>query len=500
MEAQGLYYDEVSFAPAALVFRGIKSEYSVFYSFNGFPLFITSYQGAILSYIYGLYLLLFKTSFSIASWRMFNPFIWSITILIFSILCVRLIKPVQLFVFLFLLISDVSLLLSFRFNFGQVLIPVIASLFIILFALNAVNKNKLRFLDYFIPCFLLGLAIYAKLSAIMLLIPTTLIILFLIYKKIANLYNILISLTGLILGVLPVIVLNLNYLIKDKKFFSLINTEQNHFLSASVFFIKLYNFLSIGTGNTLVKSIFAESLFKLNIHTEIILLLLIIIIFSYLFIRGSNYFLPYFFLSSWITIFLFLYLLPMDTFIYHYLFAVPFLYISISISLNISNLKYKRTRYVYVLFLIFLSFLTINRILNYSNVLNKLSKGSYSEIFHPEYTTLAKLASQKATDSVFIAADWGFGIQIYLFSNGAEKAVYEPFWNYNSIDQLENTILNSGKKYLYLVNHRAPSNIRKENTIKIMSDINKINFLTQVEIEQEFKNLKLFKINKYKII
>ena len=135
----------------------------------------------------------------------------------------------------------------------------------------------------------------------------------------------------------------------------------------------------------------------------------------------------------------------MDTFIYHYLFAVPFLYISISISLNISNLKYKRTRYVYVLFLIFLSFLTINRILNYSNVLNKLSKGSYSEIFHPEYTTLAKLASQKATDSVFIAADWGFGIQIYLFSNGAEKAVYEPFWNYNSIDQLENTISNKIK-------------------------------------------------------
>ena len=258
LDAQGLYYDEVNFAPPALTFRGINSDYSVSTSFKGLPVFILSYQGAVMSYPYGIYLKLFNQDFSVLSWRLYGIIIWSFSLLFFSIFSSKFLRTYQLTIFLAFLLTDISLILAIRFNQGPVLIPLVTDLIIILAAVKISRRNILRGWELFFLGFSIGLAIYAKFSSYPLILPLLLMLIYLSIKKYINKKGLLTVIGGFLIGSFPISIYNLHSLLLYGSLFSFYSIENSHLLGWKDLLNKFILLLTSSTGNDLYERVFDE--------------------------------------------------------------------------------------------------------------------------------------------------------------------------------------------------------------------------------------------------
>lgn len=503
LDAQGLYYDELNFAPPALTFKGINADYSIFSSIKGLPIFINSYQGAVMSYPYGLYLKYFNQNFSVISWRLWGILIWTVSIFIFSLLSAKFLKPYQLAIFLAFLLTDNSVTLAIRFNYGPVLIPLISTLIIILAATKIFKGEQLRFYELFVLGFSIGLGIYAKLSSLPLLLPLVLLMIFMFINKRIKNKTILMILSGLITGALPVIYFNIKSLILDHNFFSLISTEVNHSFGRQDFINKTYSFFVSATGNGISSHILGTAYPVFHEFQEIFFIFFfsIFLIVSAVTFYKKIELLPIFSYESFLLIFLIMYLFPMNTSVRHTIIAVPFLYLALAtfweiLDKNISEGKKYLKRSFSLLIIIWL----IMRLFNTYQLTQNLYQGKYSLSWHPEYTKIAQFAGTKIKDSIFVTADWGFTHQLFLFTGVKENTIYEPFWDYTDKNQFFNSIKGSGKQFLYLIYHKYKTPIKPEVTRKIINDINKANFLEKRQIEDEISKFEVIEVKKFRIV
>ena len=123
---QGLYYDEVHQATASFAYQGSPSKMFSAFDIAGFPVLNMPYSGAIKTSIYGIYLKFFGAKFSILSWRLTGIIIAGFGLLIFYINISNHLRPAAHSFLHFLIVTDMTILLTVRHDWG----PVALSFFI----------------------------------------------------------------------------------------------------------------------------------------------------------------------------------------------------------------------------------------------------------------------------------------------------------------------------------------------------------------------------------
>src|SRR5262249_10528556 len=117
LDDPGVYYDELHQATAAFYYLGHKP--TMFsWEVHGVPILNMSYSGAVKSTLYGLYLRYVEPRFTVYSWRLFGVIFVAAAILAFYVIAGHLLPLSGGLVFAFLLLSDVTVLLTTRHDWG----------------------------------------------------------------------------------------------------------------------------------------------------------------------------------------------------------------------------------------------------------------------------------------------------------------------------------------------------------------------------------------------
>ena len=434
LEGQGAYYDELHQAPAAFNYLGGNYP-TLNYDFLGIPILNMSYSGAIKSNIYGLYLKFVNPHFTIYSWRLTGILFVAIALVGFYWFAGPSLPPSSAVLFGALILTDASILLATRHDWG----PAALAFALRLAFLAAWLRSK-----YFPAGLVIGIAVFEKVSSMVLLAP---LCLWLATSDDRNLRVCRATGLGFAIGVLPLLVANAGSVAMGYGFVSLssLGVEPVERLNVSEY---AFQYLSLGNG-AMARSLIlgdASSSFLTWAEAILILALLAIIIAS-----GKRPLqLPTLMAASYLLIGVSIYIFPKTTFVHHWLLGNPFHYAAIALALGSLNV-YRKAFLVAVVVLLAL------RIPNLVSIEQALASGRTSERFHPVLTRLAELAVSKSKDSVFIAADWGAGIQVYCLGNGQDGLLYEPFSLPDPTKTTLQVLENTKKRHLYtLVTGMAP--------------------------------------------
>src|SRR5262245_16814444 len=120
LDAQGLYYDELHQATGAFTYLGSPPDYFALFPVYGIPLLNMPYSGAIKTAVYGLYLRLVNPEFSVLSWRLVGISFVVVGLVAFVLLAHPSLSLVPLAIVQGLLLSDATVLLSVRHDWGPV--------------------------------------------------------------------------------------------------------------------------------------------------------------------------------------------------------------------------------------------------------------------------------------------------------------------------------------------------------------------------------------------
>jgi len=283
---------------------------------------------------------------------------------------------------------------------------------------------------------------------------------------------------------LPILIINIYYLLIKGKLYSTQAIEINHFYSLNDFINNIIKYFSIGSGYELRKLIFNEQISVNNIFLEIIFLTLFLILTLTFLFRNKNkklYHFSFFALTSWVLIFILLYLSPMNIGSRHYILGTPFQYFAVICFIDNLLMEFRKILALIIGFLliIWISF----RISNIFMIFNNFNNGNTSLRFDRSYTDIGIFASLKADNSLFIATDWGIARQIYILAQGKDDLVEEPLWDHYEIEDVDNIIRNSKKNYLYAVSNKIPSGVSHINTLQVLENLDQLKYLKPMNTE-----------------
>jgi hypothetical protein len=165
LDAQGLYYDELHQAAGAFTYLGSPPEYFALFTVRGIPLLNMHYSGAIKTAVYGLYLRFVRPEFSVLSWRLVGIFFVGVGLVAFVLLTHSSLSLVPLVVMLGLLLTDTTVLLGVRHDWGPVALALALRLVLIGMWLRGEGAGQPSIRNSFALGGLVGFAIFEKLSS-----------------------------------------------------------------------------------------------------------------------------------------------------------------------------------------------------------------------------------------------------------------------------------------------------------------------------------------------
>ena len=144
LDAQGLYHDELHQATSAFAYLGSSDRFlaavtvgdliptlPILSRFKSLPLFNMYYSGAIKSAVYGLYLRFVTPQFSVISWRLTGILMVALGLMAFVLLAHRSVSTGVLAVIVGLLLTDVTVILCTRHDWGPVALALMLRLLLI---------------------------------------------------------------------------------------------------------------------------------------------------------------------------------------------------------------------------------------------------------------------------------------------------------------------------------------------------------------------------------
>ena len=501
LDSQGVYYDELHQAPAAFSYLG-KHPTMFTKSFGGIPLLNLSYSGAIKSNLYGLYLRYVSPHFTVTSWRMIGITFVAIGLLAFYLIAGTEIPLTAAIVFGALFLSDVSILLMTRHDWGpNALSMCLRLVFLAMWIRLALDDSEAGF-KHFIAGAVVGLAIFEKLSAVVLLGP---FLLLLLSAGKRNWRSWTLGALGLVAGSLPLLAVNAGTYWGHGRLISLTELSGGRALSqASNLLKRLSRYLELGQGSDVQSFILDKDPNPVWTHAEMILLpaaLLTISIARYRLRSGSQLMLlANRMVGAYVTVYALLLLLPRETKFYHLLLGSPFQYAALALATPVFvQYVWQRSGKAAVCGVVFLAAggaLLANRLPNVTAVEASLASGTSSPQFDPALTRLAELAATHAQSAAFIAADWGTGAQVYCMGDGQDDLIYEPFLDSDPGSMTREITVTTKKDALYvLVTGIAPK--FAESSRAILHVLMNSPAWQEVPIEKEFSNLNSIQIRKF---
>lgn len=495
---QGLYYDELHQAGAALAYVGLPV--SGAFLVGRFAALNMSYSGAIKSALYGLYLRLFNAEFSVFSWRLTGLLLLAAGLLAFGLLLRKKVPGLFLPLFSALLLSDVGVLLMSRHDWGPVALALALRLvFLGVWLSGALTARTSRWNSFWLGL-IAALSVFEKLSSVVLLLPLLAIMALDARRRERGQW--LACLGGGLLGSAPLLAVNgLSYL-ASRTLVSLSDVHPAATGGPLAPFVRDY--LALGAGSSVKQFICGVPTPGAFAWLETLAiagaLALGIVAVRRLPPAGRWAALAGTAIVSYAAVGVGLRLLPQGTWSHHWVIGTPFHYAALCLAAaglregggdrGRRSSTVLRRGFVAVL-VVLLGYRSLNLALLEADLL----AGRSSEAWDPGLTRLGEFSARQGGASGFIAADWGVALQMIVAGNG-RTPVDEPFWSFDGVRSLEASLRRLRRDTVYLVFKHPPTGVAPSRTASILPAMRALPGWREVDADPEVRDLapvRLFK-------
>lgn len=425
----GLYFDEVHQAPAAFTWLGKHPQSFNYLEISGVATMTMPYSGAIKSALFGLFMRVSGVEFSSVSWRMLGILMPALGLLICLPALARRFGLPGAAVFAALFLSDLTLVLTSRHDWGPTSLALLLRL---VFLAVWLAREELSPARAALLGGITGFAVFEKLSSVALL-PALFVACWgrrpLAWRALA----------GLAIGSVPLLVVNAASWIRSRHLISLSSDTSSPTQSLAEFVVQ---YLGLGAGDR----VRAWTL-DWPVKRQLALLeaaLVVVLIGLSLFVKSP---LVRRLLLCYALVGIALALLPRATWAHHWVLGTPFQYAGFALAASAAP---RRLRIAITLVCCVL-------ILARSPALyateSALWQGRAGARFDPSATSVAEfLASQP--NALVIAATWGMGPQITCLAQGREDAVFEAFWSEQAAEEALRRVEATNADVVWLVHNQ----------------------------------------------
>ncbi|MGI8587111.1 MAG: hypothetical protein ACR2M0_05410 [Chloroflexia bacterium] len=504
LDAQGLYYDEVHQAIAAFDYKGNHPTFFNVLQIGRVPILNMTYSGALKSNLYSLYLAL-GASFSVSSWRLLGIGFVAASLFLFCIVAGRCLPRRALFLFVAALLTDTTVLLTTRHDWGPTALGLaLRVLFIAVWIRRELDLHA-HIRDDFLLGSLVGLALFEKLSAVVLLVP--LVLLLILSLRPRTRHHWLAGLAGFALGALPLLVANGWSYLHGEGVISLAEIQEPGkpalpTLGALLHFASDY--LSLGQGVVVRNWILGQTPELWPVAVEVGLWIGLTAWIAVHAIRAGRTdayrqmagvaMLCYWAVAAGLV------LLPRSTGVHHWISGTPFQYVALA--LTFAGRPQRETAPAGIPWRRFMPIVPatlavlIVRAPGVLAVEGDLVGGRSGLAYDPGFSRLGEFAAAHINEAVFVAADWGMGNQIYCLANGPATGVYEPFWDAQSARNVLTVIAPARKQILYLITRRKTPRY-PDTTALILKAVTSSPDWREVQVEPEVAALRPVRVRKF---
>jgi hypothetical protein len=459
LSAQGPEYDELHQAVGGFTWIGAPPPASFCLGFEGICVLNTTYSAAIKTNLYGLLLRLSGRRFDLADWRWIGILLVATSLPLFAAGAFPVLRRSEIAVFFLLLLTDGSLLLLNRFDWGPVALAFLLRLTMIAVWLHGEASDPPRPGNTFALGALAGLATFEKLSSGVLVLALAAMIVG--DRKRRCRRHLAAGLLGLAVGALPLLLVNLVWLVKKGELISLQNLQGGPRLGAPQL---VHELLILGYGGKVREFMLGLSpppwaeIGEAGVLTTILLLVL------YVSLRRAgdgNLRRARVAFATFVAVAAGLWAMPRATWANHWILATPFQYLAIGLALRaFPSRKMSGGKRVTRLTLVLLVSLWLGlRLAALGSLEKALRHGSASEYWDPSLAQLGQFAARRPLGTLFVATDWGVGNQILCYNDGQRGRVVEAFWDERGLDVPEMTAAINGARTLYLVRLRRATGL-----------------------------------------
>ena len=496
LEEPGLYYDEVHQAVGAFAWVGRPTSMFSILPIASKPTFNMPYSGAIKTTMYGLYLRVSGHRFTIVGWRMVGILFTAIGIGIFLLLSSQQLSPPAQWLFVALILSDVNLLLQSRHDWGPVTLA---------FGLRMLFLGLwLRwFQSHMSPlrCALLGsvvgVAIFEKLSSVVLLGPLSVVVLS--ARGVGWPSRAAGAALGVGIGMAPVLIANLYWLTHEGTLLALISTTPP--IQSVIDFSG--SFLALGNGGVERRFMFTSAWIPWLEWVEGLSMAgLIVAAPVWAWRRGPRHQearIAAIAIVSYAMIAIALRWLPAATTDNHWIIGTPFQYLGIAVTaasmlpLDQRRAPPSRTPVVFgALVVVMLA----ARMPVMAMTMEAIHHRRYTPSWHPSVNTGVQFAASRGDATAIVAADWGTATQVFCLANGRADFVFEPFWDYRGPESLSPIL--DGKREVVVALLRPRTNVRPEATERILADMAALDDWSEISLDASVQELPAIEIRVYR--
>ncbi|MFP5288597.1 MAG: hypothetical protein ACLGI9_22870 [Thermoanaerobaculia bacterium] len=489
IEAQGPQYDELHQAVGAFTWLGAPPPPIFCMAVRGVCVLNMPYSGAVKTNLYGAWLRLTGTRFSLASWRLFGILLVTIGIVLFCALAGPALPPWATAVFLALFLTDGAVLLASRFDWGPVALSLAIRLALLGLWIGREAGEAPTLRSSFGLGALVGFAVFEKLSSIVLVLPLAAMVLGSHGPRERR--HLMAMAAGLAAGALPLAAIHLGSLVFRGQPIALdIEPERDRSLAGFV-----GDYLMLGEGGIFRSFMLGIDLLPWRELLEGGVAAAVCAVVAAVALGRESHSSSRragIALVGYGAVGLGLYLLPRPTWAHHWILGTPFQYAAVALALSAL-----RTRRALGFALAALTALWLaSRLPGLVETERALLAGRASTAWDPSLAEIGRFAADRPARTVFVASDWGVATQILAFSGGRRGLVYEPFWRYEGPEQLRRIQEESGARVLYLVRLRNPPRPVPGATERIERDLAADPRWREVPVEPEAARLKAVLVRK----
>jgi len=504
LTGQGLYYDELHQATGSFAYLGQDPEMFAIGSVFGLPVLNTSYSGAIKTGIFGVWLRVSGHPFTVRGWRLLGILIAAAGLGVFVFLARPRIGFLPCFLFVFLVCTDATILLASRHDWGPVALALTLRLLFLgvwLAGSDADDGHPATVRNSAVLGLIVGVALFEKLSSIVLLVPLLLIVSSRHHPTRKN--HFLASGTGLLAGALPLVLANVGSVLQRGTLVSL--TQIGATADRSVPLRELLiHYLDLARGGDIQMFILGRHLPNTSVPGLILAAAALsatgLLCFA---MRRDN---PAFsrslaMLGSYLGVAAVLHLLPNRTWVHHWVLGTPFQYLAFALvvagMLRTRPSLTGRRLVPAIAVIVALAGVVIVRVPQTAALEGALLRGETSRSWHPSLTDLGTFAADHSREALFLASDWGVATQIYCLAQGQPRVVEETFWNYTGPSMIEGAVDQSRKDVFYVVRTEPPARVRSDNSREIEEDVSGLAGWVEVPPEPEARTFEMVHIRKF---
>jgi hypothetical protein len=515
LDAQGLYYDELHQATSSFSYIGSSDRFfasvtlgdlipplPILSRLGSVPVFNMYYSGAIKSAVYGLYLRFVTPQFGVISWRLTGILMVALGLMVFVLFARCSVSATALGVTLGLLLTDITVILCTRHDWGPVALALMLRLMLIGVWLRGEGMGHPSPGNSFALGALIGFAMFEKLSSFVLLLP---LVLFSVSKGRRSVYCLPATVTGVFVGAFPLVVANVSFLLAKGRLISLTDLGAAAKHNWLTFVQYIWAYLSLGAGENASGFILGNSTLPLATKGEPWLMSAAMILAMWVAwhtgLRKGAARLAVIAILSYAGIAIAVYLIPRTTWVHHWILGTPFQYVGVGLALDAlrghTSAMPIVTRVSRLLFCLVVGVLLMLRLAGLWSLENMLWQGEASRTWHPNLTQMGQFAAEHANEAIFVAADWGVATQIYCLSNGRQGLVQEIFSSYSGPADLLRLQKHFAANVVYVVSLNPPSNVRPENTLRIFHDFESSLHWREAKVEPLVANFSAVIVRKF---